>query len=380
MNEKNNKVSWIDIFGVASVCFGIHVGGGFATGNQTVNFFVSYGWTTVFFPIIAMVLLNLVFRECLRTALIHNTPNYRAWSNAAFRPAEKIMSNIYEVCYLMLVTLGVSSSIAGGAALLETYGLIYVGGVVLVGIIFFILTIFGKELLQKASTVMTICIVISLFIICYFGLKGRGAAISTIVSTRFNNDRPMGSAIWKMFQYVGYQAFNAASVVPYAATLKNKKSINKAMTINFVINALMLTLTTLMLLAHVPDVYGETLPILSICKGVGLPAIEILYAFILFMAFISTGIGCLFGIITRFETKVLQNMKLIKRRSAICLVVMVISMSISMFGLSAIVSKGYAYVGVIGVFLMVIPCLTFIAIRNSKEIDHDVPLDTDLTN
>ena len=37
--ENKEKVTWGTIFGVASVWFGAHAGGGFASGNQTMNFF-----------------------------------------------------------------------------------------------------------------------------------------------------------------------------------------------------------------------------------------------------------------------------------------------------------------------------------------------------
>ncbi len=44
MQNKNfSEVSWKTIFGVVAVWFGAHVGGGFATGNQTRTFFVQYG-------------------------------------------------------------------------------------------------------------------------------------------------------------------------------------------------------------------------------------------------------------------------------------------------------------------------------------------------
>ena len=45
MNEKSavTKGTWAAGFSVASVWFGTHVGAGFATGNQVLNYFVNYG-------------------------------------------------------------------------------------------------------------------------------------------------------------------------------------------------------------------------------------------------------------------------------------------------------------------------------------------------
>lgn len=367
--SNKEKVSWGTIFGVSSVAFGIHVGGGFATGNQTVNFFVKYGWTAIFMPIIAMLILNLVFRSGLINAQINKTGNYREWSDAVFSPVQVVFSNIYEVCYIIILLLAVSASIAGAGSLLETYGIPYALGVLITGVLFFVLTIFGKEFIAKASTFMTVCIVVCLLILCILGLSTPGASLSEMAKPS-NAPLGIGAAIWSMLQYAGYQAYTAATISPYAATLKNKDGVNKFAVLNFLLNGVMITLSSIMLLAWLPEIQGDTLPILSIAMKTGHGWLRHVYGIVLFFAFISTGIGCIFGFVTRFENKVLvkQLPNITVRRGLISLVSMVVSMAISMLGLTVIVSKGYAYMGIIGIFLMIIPCLTFVWYRNVKGI------------
>ena len=60
MDNKKLKSSWAAAFTVASVWFGTHVGAGFATGNQVVNYFVQYGWTAAIFPLQAEGILAVV--------------------------------------------------------------------------------------------------------------------------------------------------------------------------------------------------------------------------------------------------------------------------------------------------------------------------------
>ncbi|MGL5439032.1 MAG: hypothetical protein ACRDA4_01410 [Filifactoraceae bacterium] len=43
-----SKKSILASFSVAAVWFETHVGGGFATGSQEVNFFVKHGWMSIF--------------------------------------------------------------------------------------------------------------------------------------------------------------------------------------------------------------------------------------------------------------------------------------------------------------------------------------------
>ena len=44
MTEKTVKTRYLAMLSVASVLFGWHAGGGFATGNQANQFFVISGW------------------------------------------------------------------------------------------------------------------------------------------------------------------------------------------------------------------------------------------------------------------------------------------------------------------------------------------------
>lgn len=50
----------------------------------------------------------------------------------------------------------------------------------------------------------------------------------------------------------------------------------------------------------------------------------------------------------------------------ISLVCMVLSMAISLFGLTKIVVVGYGYVGIIGIFAVVIPCIVVGRIKNNR--------------
>lgn len=98
--ENKEKVTWGTIFGVASVWFGAHAGGGFASGNQTMNFFVQYGWPAIFTPIIAMVVLAFVYRVIIIMCNQHQVSNYNAWSHKLYEPYDKVLSPLYEICNL----------------------------------------------------------------------------------------------------------------------------------------------------------------------------------------------------------------------------------------------------------------------------------------
>ena len=77
MNNNAAKSSWAAAFTIASVWFGTHVGGGFASGNQVVNYFSQYGWTAAIYPLISMGILALVIYTVMKFAKLGGYTNYK---------------------------------------------------------------------------------------------------------------------------------------------------------------------------------------------------------------------------------------------------------------------------------------------------------------
>lgn len=368
LSKENGKLPFITIFGVSAVCFGIHVGGGFATGNQTVNFFVKYGWTAVFLPIIAIAIHNLVFREALIFAQRKQVYDYKSWANAAFGKYRLVLSTIFEIAYCCILILAASGSIAGAAVVLQGCGIAYALGVLIIGMIVLFLTVFGTDVLAKASSAMTVVMTISILLFCIICLGGRGGNLAEIVTTRYNPTAGagFGTAVWMMLQYVGYQAYTGAIISPYAKTLQNRRNVNRMVAFNFIINAGLLTLTAILLTAWLPEILGQTLPMVYIAEQVGKPWLMYLYTITLLLAQLSTAAGCIFGMVPRFEQKVFQSKPLLVRRITISSTCMIAAMLISFVGLDAIVSVGFAYTGIVGIFIMIIPTIFVIGYQNRK--------------
>ncbi|BAQ13973.1 hypothetical protein CBB2_1863 [Clostridium botulinum] len=366
MSENSkSKVGFLTAFQVAAVWFGAHVGGGFATGNQTMNFFVKHGWHSIWLPAVIIIIIGLTYRESLVLAKNYGTYDYKSWSKKMYEPYDKFFSVIFEIGYLMIVLLGTGGSIAGSASLMETYGVNYLVGVLITGGIFYILTIYGSELIRKASTIITVLILIFLTIIVIVGIVNNSGNLSHLVSTKYSPSS-FGTVLYSGLRYAGYQAFVVAIVLSASDTLKSDKAINKSILLGIILNGVMITLSCIMLLAWMPGAQKETIPILYICKRLNSGFLLFSYSVVLFLAFVSTGIGCVFGAVARFEHVFKKPENIKKRRGLISLVCMILSMAISLFGLTKIVVIGYGYVGVIGIFAVVIPCIVVGRIKNNK--------------
>lgn len=370
-SEVSKKVSLGTCFSVASVWFGSHAGGGFASGNQATQYFVQYGWYAPIMAFLAMVVLALVLRQVMIMANTLDKPSYKDVFANLYAPYTKL-EILFEIYYFIIVICAVSACVAGAGELLKDYGIPYGMGVLLIGVITLILVMFGAGLVAKASSVMSIIILIAIGIIYISGIFGRTEQIGQVYAAMESNH--LGTAIWKIFVYAGFQCVVVPAIIGTSQILKNKKACTKAAVIGMLMNGVALALSCVMLIGWYntgADSYlatGNTaVPTLYVAKQLGVAALPICYSIALCMCFVSTAVTSVYGLIPRFQksVKFLGNMNPKASALLIAAVAIIVSMSFSMVGLTNIIKYGYNYCGIFGVFIIVIPFLTIGAKKNN---------------
>lgn len=363
MIETTNKSRKYAFLEVTAVWFGTHVGGGFASGNQTMNFFVSTGVHALWAPLISLLIVGLVFRASMLVAVENETYGYRDWAKRMYAPS-KIMPIFYEICFLLIAIVGVSTSVAGAASLLQEYGLPYLVGICLAAGVFFILTIFGAGLIRKASFAMTIVMAVLMLIVYITGIAARPEQLVANITS--GEAAPLGTTIYKMLQYAGYQSAVGATTVAVCKVLRSRRDVNKTFVTGYVLNAGMLFLSVLMLIAWKDVSTGTTLPTLAVIQNLGIGGLVPVYSLVLCLAFISTGTTCAFGFVTRFETILTAIKSLTTRRVVLSLGIIVFGTFLSLAGLTKLVMIGYGYTGLLAIPFVIIPIIVLDIVRGKK--------------
>ncbi len=371
-NNKSAVASSASIgFGMAAVWFGTHCGGGFATGNQEVNFYVKYGWYCIPIAIVAMLLLGYIHRNAMIFAKDNRTYDYKSYANALFHPYEKIFAPIFELGFIILILCGVSAAIAGAATLLSTtVGLPYGLAIVIIGAILLVMTIFGAQLIINASKYMTYFLLVAVGAIFILGINAGWVNFSNIMTTHESYGFSFGAAAWKALVYVGFQAFTVLPIISCAQNVRSTKDCNAFFGFGFAMNAVMLVLACIMLLGFSPEVLKETLPVHFVASSLGYSWMLLVYSLVLFFALVSTAVTLVFASVARFEnvwtsgTGIFESLR--ARRIVISIITMVICTSISIFGLTNIVVKGYGSVGYLGILIVIIPGIFVAGYKNKK--------------
>ena len=109
MNNKAAKGTWAAAFTVASVWFGTHVGGGFASGNQVVSYFAQYGMWAAVLPLVAMGILALVMYTVMKFAKLNGFTNYKDTFSALY--PKPWMEVFFEIFYIVILLAAVAAAV-----------------------------------------------------------------------------------------------------------------------------------------------------------------------------------------------------------------------------------------------------------------------------
>lgn len=369
------KGSFALAFSVGSVLFSAHAGGGFATGNQANTYYVGLGWLGPISAVIAMLLLTLTMREAMIMYNSRGLKSHKELFETLYHPLDKCYV-LFEVFFYIMVLMAVAAAISGAASALNQYfGLNYYIGIVIVGALVLLLTIFGADLVRKVSTYMGIAILVTAITIYTIGIF-KSKTLFTVMSADFSavGFRNIPKAILNAFTYAGFQCVTLPTMIACGTPLKGKKNCSKSMWISFVMNSVALVLSVFMLMSwkgYYSSVEGgSTIPTLTVCTEMGMKWLTVIYGICLLLCLISTGVTTTFGFVARFENhKVFKKIKSQRVRSAVVSAfIIILSMTISLVGLTNIIKYGYGYCGYLAIAIVVVPFLTVGVYKNRKYI------------
>ncbi|MBQ8852410.1 MAG: hypothetical protein IJZ66_08250 [Oscillibacter sp.] len=368
------KIPMMLAFSVGSVLFSSHAGGGFATGNQANTYYVSLGWMGPVSAILAMVLLTATMYQAMVMYNSRNITSAKELFRTLFHPFDQI-EWAFEVFFYIMVLMAIAAAISGAASALNSYfGFNYYLGIVVVGIIVMMLTIFGANLVRAASTYMGIGILITAIAIYAIGIFKSDVSVASVISASFAETgfTSVPKGILNAFVYAGFQCVTLPTLVACGTPLRTRKGCSASMWMSFAMNAVALTLSVLMLMSwqHVYTAVegGTTIPTLTSCTTMGITWLTVAYGICLILCLISTGVTITFGFVSRFENaRIYRSISSVTQRNAISAIfIIAVSMGISLAGLTNIIKYGYGYCGYLGIAVVVVPFLTVGAYKNHK--------------
>lgn len=373
--------------GLAFVAFTTQFGGGFASGAQIYQYFINYGIWCLILPALTQGLYALFFWYGMRFSYKHKTYDYRSFSNTLYGKTRPVMSNLYEICYLIMIGTASAAAFATGGSTIQTLsGMPYWLCTVIIAAFIFLVALFGTSIVRKCASTLSVLIIIGLVIVLVPNIIAQWGDITAAIGRMSSGEMSVlshetgafGPALYSAVLYFFFQLASVSVMYQHMEDVTDVKQINRAAIGMFLCNflAMELAIVGLLGIAYVADLASASVPMLVLVQnGVGAKILTPIISILIILGAISTAVNMISGIVTRCVNSIERNKSEAERtnghllRNAIFTAIFTfLAFAIAQFGLMAVVKKGYAYLGYAAFITLFVPFVVHAIATKGKEI------------
>ncbi|MDO4178240.1 MAG: hypothetical protein Q4D21_03525 [Phascolarctobacterium sp.] len=344
----------------------IMVGGGYGTGAEIKEFFAVSGLTG---GLMGMAVTTFVW--CILCALaLEFARMYRAYDYGTLMKGLLGKAGIlYDICYwiMMLIVLGVVNATAG-AMFNELTGMSQWLGVALLNIWAIVLLLRGTEAIENEYSFWSYLLyaVYIIFLVSVFGKFGD--QISAELAKHVVGENWLNSGLQ-------YSFYNLVVVPLFLYTARHMKTRNEALICGVISGFVAIIPGVLLLLAmgaNMPEVLKAKVPVMVIFRSLDMQWLFYAFELVLFATLVETQTGFIKAVVDRVQPvmkeKYTQNIHV-----GLIIVLSIIGVCISAFGLIGLIVKGYGTACYGFLVLFAIPMATIGAYKIfSKPADFQI--------
>ncbi|MTI67392.1 MAG: hypothetical protein FH753_12470 [Firmicutes bacterium] len=374
---------------VGAVMFAAYVGPGFASGTQTVAFFLTKGWIGVFLgPIVASIICFAVSLCLLEINRIYKPKDYRQQYDTIYRfkPLQFIVSNVKEIGTIMAALISIAAQISAAAILFQDlWNIPIVIGTIGFSAVIMIFALRGANILRLMGTALTLCILGVCIYIAALGIGPAWEGMSQFVTARTQPETFGFTHTVAWFTMISFSLFLLAgsdgAIPASVGVLKTRKDVLISAITNAILALASTLVFTIVFASGMPEIQNESIPTMWAIRNIigGGKITQVLYAILAISAMLSTGIVLIFTITNRLQVplgKVWKNSSEFSRKFVVALSFVILCTVGSSFGILNIVRYGFTYVSLIMTPVVFLPVLVAVPYRLWKDKkDGTLPLD-----
>ena len=342
------------ILKIAGVYTAIILGAGFASGQEMLLFFVDYGWNGILGLFVSAGLFSLIGWALMEICYRNRITDYNGLLKHLAGPGLGLIIEVTGVIFLFVLFSAMLSST--GAIFSEAFGLPFYLGVLVMGIICFIVFLFDVEAMMEVNAFLApILVVGGIFIGLY---------------TYFNNSVTVFFQFFSSIRHhwftsaVLYASYNIVTAVSILTSMHTITPKRKEARIGAALGGLFMGLLGLALFLPLFDRYdkvsGMEIPFLKIIEDFH-PALEYFYVFIFLAAVLTTALGNGFGLIQWIFSRSPSLSSSKVKRAGVKLMITLLGGSAAFVGFSQFVGGIYPLFGYTGLFQIILILICFVS-------------------
>lgn len=347
MEKSTSTNAGMSILRYAGTYIGAVIGSGFASGQEPLQFFASYGYWGILGAILVIILfawygyLFMAAGYKLQASTHQPVLNYLC-GNVVGRIFDWILT------FFLFGVLAIMIS-GGGAALNQYFGINLMVGKVIITILAVGTILFGFQSALSALGFLSTAIIVGTIAISFGTVAGNVPGITKAGDVIGGLGLPQATPFWLLSVFI-YVSYCVLPVLSACATIghgeKDPRIIKKSAVIGGGALGVAVLFMVLALLSRIQDVAGYEIPFLEIARQMH-PAIGFIFTLILLAAIYTTTVPILYGFSIRFAKEGTL------RFTVVTVIASVVAFIAGMFPFSTLVGTVYPLLGYIGMVVMI---------------------------
>lgn len=329
---------------IGSAFIGVIVGAGFASGQEILQYFTSFGYMGMFGAIVATVLFAYLGMTLTKLGSRLQAESHK---KAIYEISGRYLGIIVDIVIIFtLFGVGVVMIAGAGSTVHQQFGLpVFVGSLIMT-----ILVILA--LMLKVDKVIGVIASITPFLLLFIVIISVYSLFTMELS--FAELKPIAESQEKSFpnwfiSAINYVSFNIAVGAGMALVTGGSEKDERISSIGGFIGGLgigvMIILAYLAIFSKIDVVHAYDLPLLKIVEDIS-PLLAIFMSIILFGMIFNTALGMFYGFVARF-------FEMGTKTAYLAIIITVIAgFILSFVGFTTLVSKFYSIIGYLGLFLI----------------------------
>ncbi|WP_297280854.1 hypothetical protein [uncultured Anaerococcus sp.] len=358
------KVRYSEVINYAGAFIALLIGSGFATGQELLQFFSSYGKAGLIGVVVCFILLCFVGVEFVKYGNKHKLEN----PNDIYKIiCGKNLGTFYDYFSIFFIFLSFTVMVSGAqATAVQHYNAPkYVGGLIL-GIIAIITVVFGLEkivqIIGKIGPVIVIMAIVVGLISISRNYSNFDSAISTIDTLNKNGEITQASSFGFFMSSLSYVGFCMLWLAAFCASIgrdtENIEEAKQGQIVGSLGFSLATFIMTLAIILSIKEVYQSQIPSLILANQINPILANIFSAFII-LGIYTTSVPLLWTVIVRFYKEGAKEFKI--ATIVIGSIGMVIGLLLKF---DVLVNYVYAINGYLGILLIIIMIYKAISKKN----------------
>lgn len=360
---ENQMVDWKKVLSFGGAFIAFLIGSGFATGQEVLQYFSSYGYWGVLGASVTLVLLLYVGVSFIT---VGQENKFDKGSDIFKYYCGNSLGTFFDYFSILFMYLSFTVMIAGaGATFSQHFGFpVYIGGVTM-AILATSTVLFGLsnivDIIGKIGPAIVI-ISITLGLVSIFqnieGLVKANEILPTLTLTRASTNWFFAAG-----SYVGFcMLWLAGFLSSIGATANSKKEAAYGATIGAVGFSIAVIIVTLGLLARIEDVAGSLIPALYLAESIH-PALATIFSLIIVAGIYTTAVPLLWSVSARFTEDKSPKFR------TLTIILAIIGIVVGIYlPFDKLVNIVYVINGYVGIFLMFLMIIKSIRVKLAKNI------------